>query len=175
MRVIAGQLGGRIFDSPHVTRTHPMSEKMCGALFAILGDIEDLTVLDAFAGSGALSFEACSRGALRATAIEIDRQSAKTIARNIEKLGLQKTVQLVQASNESWMRTNTEVRFDIVLCDPPYDNPQLETVGKLAKYVARGGILVLSYPSSEAIPELPDLGCIEQRSYGDARLIFYRG
>jgi 16S rRNA G966 N2-methylase RsmD len=53
MRVIAGSLGGRPFESPHGHRTHPMSEKVRGAIFGILGDIEGLTVLDIFAGSGA--------------------------------------------------------------------------------------------------------------------------
>ena len=53
MRVISGWLGGRIFESPHGHRTHPMSDKIRGAVFGVLGDIKGLTVLDAFAGSGA--------------------------------------------------------------------------------------------------------------------------
>jgi 16S rRNA (guanine966-N2)-methyltransferase len=63
MRVVAGSLKGRIFNEPSGHQTHPMSEKVRGALFNALGDIEGLSVLDAFAGSGALSFEAVSRGA----------------------------------------------------------------------------------------------------------------
>ena len=69
MRVIAGRLGGRLFDSPHTRRTHPMSDKARGALFNMLGDIEGMHVLDPFAGTGALSFEAISRGAASALAI----------------------------------------------------------------------------------------------------------
>nr|MBP9820948.1 RsmD family RNA methyltransferase [Candidatus Saccharibacteria bacterium] len=60
MRIIAGFLGGRLIESPHNNKTHPMSEKMRGALFNSLGDINGLTFLDAFAGTGACGFEAIS-------------------------------------------------------------------------------------------------------------------
>jgi 16S rRNA (guanine966-N2)-methyltransferase len=72
VRIIAGSLKGRTFSEPHGHRTHPMSEKVRGALFNALGDIEGLTFLDAFAGSGALSFEAASRGAKSVIAIDKD-------------------------------------------------------------------------------------------------------
>ena len=72
MRVIAGRLGGRNFDSPKTQRTHPMSDKVRGALFNALGDLGGLTVLDAFAGSGACSLEAASRGATEVLAIDIN-------------------------------------------------------------------------------------------------------
>ena len=70
MRIIAGDLKGREFKSPRGRTTRPMSEKTRGALFNTLGDIEGLSVLDGFAGSGALVFEAISRGAVSALAIE---------------------------------------------------------------------------------------------------------
>jgi 16S rRNA (guanine966-N2)-methyltransferase len=174
VRVIAGRLGGRVFDAPGTNSTHPMSEKICGALFNILGDIEGLTVLDAFSGTGALSFEACSRGASHATAIESDRVAGQTIARNIQKLGLEQEVRLVQCSNTQWMQTNPDLTFDLLLCDPPYDDLQPETIAQLTKHVVGGGILVLSWPGSNDPPILPQLKQIQQRSYGDAQLIFYR-
>jgi 16S rRNA (guanine966-N2)-methyltransferase len=174
VRVIAGRLGGRIFDAPKTNRTHPMSEKVCGALFGILGDVDGLTFLDAFAGSGAISFEACSRGARQVTAIESSRQAAQTIAENIETLGLQEDVQLVRASNDAWMSTNDGVKFDVVICGPPYDDLQIKTIDKLSKHVSKDGILVLSWPGAETVPEIAELEQVEWRSYGDAQLIFYR-
>lgn len=63
LRVISGSLGGRLINSPPGNKTHPMSEKMRGAIFNILGNIEGLDVLDAYSGSGAIALEAISRKA----------------------------------------------------------------------------------------------------------------
>ncbi|MFO0882462.1 MAG: RsmD family RNA methyltransferase [Candidatus Saccharimonadales bacterium] len=92
MRIIAGTLRGRNFDSPHSHKTHPMSEKMRGALFNVLGDITDLTIFDAYGGSGAVAFEAVSRGAKKALITEVDVTVAKVITGNIKKLGLDEKV-----------------------------------------------------------------------------------
>jgi 16S rRNA (guanine966-N2)-methyltransferase len=176
MRVIAGALGGRLFDSPHTNRTHPMSDKMRGALFNMLGDIHGLTVLDAFSGTGALSFEAVSRGASSAIAIEIDRQAQQTIARNIDALDVADTVTLVQASAGAWLHKRPHDLFDLVLCDPPYDHLKLNLnlLQRLARRIKQGGVLVLSWPGSEPPFDFPELVLVEQRNYGDAQLVFYR-
>lgn len=174
MRVIAGSLGGRQFDSPGSFKTHPMSDKMRGALFNILGDIEGLSILDCFAGSGALSFEAISRGAAHAVAIDNDRAAQKTIQANCKALGLVKSVKLIAASANAWLKTNPEAQFDIVLCDPPYTDLQPNLINRLAGTVKPGGLLVLSWPNGQEPPELSGLALLNRRSYGDGSLIFYR-
>lgn len=174
MRIIAGQLKGRTFDSPKGHRTHPMSDKMRGALFAMLGDIEDLTVLDAFAGSGALSFEAISRGAASALAIDADISAQRAIAENIAKLGLEQLVKMVRASANAWLGTNEGASFDLVLCDPPYDNLQESLIARLAHAVRTQGLLVLSWPGAEPLPQLEGLKLEAARRYGDSQLGFYR-
>ena len=174
MRVIAGRLGGRLFDSPHTHRTHPMSDKARGALFNVLGDIGGMTVLDAFAGTGALCFEAVSRGAASALAVESDKVAQRTIAENIELLQLGEQVSLVRAPAGPWMYRNAQLKFDLVLCDPPYNDPQFHTLDRLAKRVNPGGLLVLSWPTSEDLPVFAGLEQVEQRSYGDMQLAFYR-
>ncbi len=172
MRIIAGNLGGRQFDSPAGHRTHPMSDKMRGALFNTLGDIKGLTVLDAFAGSGAISFEAVSRGA-SALAIEVDSSAQRTIADNIQRLNLAHTVKLVRASAEAWLRTKDQT-FDIVICDPPYDKPQIHLLTKLAGRSKPGGVVVLSL-SAETDLVLPNnFQLLSAKDYGDGRLSFYR-
>jgi 16S rRNA (guanine966-N2)-methyltransferase len=173
VRVIAGRLGGRQFDSPHSFKTHPMSDKVRGALFNVLGDIEGLTVLDAFAGSGALIFEAVSRGAASAVAIDNDRAAQKVILENIRGLGLSKEVRLIKASANAWLQTSTE-KFDIVLCDPPYNELQVNLLQRLAERVNPHGIAVLSWPGNIELPALNGLEQLEHRSYGDATLAFYR-
>lgn len=174
MRVIAGRLGGRLFDSPHTHRTHPMSDKARGALFNVLGDISGMTVLDPFAGTGALSFEAISRGAATAVAIESDKVAQRTIAENIELLKLEDQVTLARAFAASWLYRHAQLKFDLVLCDPPYNNPQFSTLDKIAKRVKEGGLLVLSWPTGETLPQYAGMEQVEQRSYGDMQLVFYR-
>jgi len=173
MRVVAGRLGGRRFVSPRGHRTHPMSDKMRGALFNSLGDIDGLTVLDAFAGSGALGFEAASRGAADVIALDKDRQAQKAIESNISELGLQKKIKLVKASANAWLSTSDEL-FDIVLCDPPYEDPQPPLLSKLAERVKTGGIVALSLPP-DLDPRLDErFERILDKDYGDGQLVFYR-
>lgn len=162
------------FDSPGSFKTHPMSDKARGALFNVLGDIDDLTVLDAFAGSGALSFEAISRGAHSVVAIDSDRQAQKVIAENIKALGLSEHVKLINASANAWLQTNPNATFDLVICDPPYDNLQPNLLERLAQRVDEDGLFILSWPGDKDPPEIEGLRQIEFRSYGDASLIFYR-
>ena len=174
MRIIAGSHGGRTFDSPGTHRTHPMSDKMRGALFNILGELDGLRVLDAFGGSGALAFEAMSRGALSALVLENDTTAQKTIERNIRALGMGAEVHLVRAAAGAWLRTNEHETFDIILCDPPYDDLQPNTLAALAARLAPAGILVLSYPTALEPPVFDRLEQIKRQPYGDGQLIFYR-
>lgn len=174
MRIIAGTLGGRTFNSPHGHRTHPMSDKIRGALFNALGDLSGLTVLDAFSGSGALSFEAISRGAHSALAIESDRLAQRTIGENIKALGVQRTVKLIKASANAWLQTSEQQQFDVVLLDPPYDDVQEQLLQRLATTVKPDGILVVSWPGDQPAPSFEGFAVIKERAYGDAQLIFYR-
>jgi len=175
VRVIAGKLGGRLFASPGSERTHPMSDKIRGALFNTLGDIEDLTVLDAFTGSGALAFEALSRGASHVTALDIDAGAISTVVKSAAQLGLGSDLKAIRASAASWLQTaSSDIVFDIVLCDPPYDDPQLELVADLTLRVKSGGLVVISLPPGLK-PELPEsYELIVSKTYGDACLSFYR-
>ncbi len=173
MRIIGGALGGRNFASPRGRRTHPMGDKVRGALFNTLGDINGLTVLDAFAGSGALAFEAVSRGASRVVAIDSDRAAQQVIADNISALGLQDKVQLIRASVSGWLNTSDDT-FDLVFCDPPYDDLRPSVLEKVAVRLKQGGILVFSLPPQPDISVGSRFALEAKKSYGDAELYFYR-
>jgi len=150
-----------------------MGEKVRGALFNALGDIEGLTILDAFAGSGALSFEAASRGAQHATAIEPDKEAQRAISSNIEALGLSDSVKLIQAKAQSWLATS-EGTFDIIFCDPPYDGIPNDLIGKLAERAKPGGLVVLSLPPQVKPALDSNFEQLTSKNYGDAALYFYR-
>jgi len=173
MRIIAGRLGGRLFESPHGHRTHPMGDKIRGALFNTLGDIEGLTILDAFAGSGALSFEAISRGAASSVAIESDKGAQNSIAANIEKLDLEDHVQLVRAFVISYIRRIHD-EFDIIIADPPYDDVQYKALELLPTKVKPGGIIVYSLPPTARLVMPESFELVSKKEYGDATLHFYR-
>ena len=106
IRVISGRYGSRKLDAPDGATTHPMSERIRNALFNSLGaDIVGTTVLDAFAGSGAVGIEALSRGAAYATFIERDRIAHKIIAKNLETLGID-DAKLIHTTVASWDQTS---------------------------------------------------------------------
>lgn len=175
MRVISGTLGGRSFESPKGHRTHPMGDKIRGALFNVLGDISDLTVLDAFAGSGAISIEALSRGASQATMLETDKEAYETIQDNVRTLGLEEHAHVMHINARSWSYRNNTERFDLVICDPPYDRLQESVIEKLAKHTKPNGLLVLSLPPHADV-RIPasNFQEVAHKSYGDATLVFYR-
>ncbi len=174
MRVIAGTLGGRQFQSPGGHRTHPMSEKMRGAMFGVLGDIKGLTVLDPFAGSGALGFEAVSRGAKSALLLDKDKLAASCIEANIASLGLEDQVTGVQANALSWSKKNYGTTYDLILADPPYDRLPFAPIERLAYHLAPKGVYVLSWPAQYEVARLKGLEIVSQKQYGDAQLVFFR-
>jgi 16S rRNA (guanine966-N2)-methyltransferase len=174
MRIVAGNLKGRSFSQPKGHHTHPMAEKVRGAMFNALGDIESLTILDAFAGSGALCFEAISRGAKNALAIERDPAVQKVVKQSIAELDLNDQMHIVRASAGGWSDNNPDKKFDIVILAPPYDDLQHNLLNKLTKHVKVGGLLVLDYPGKEQAPDFEGLNQLVQKEYGDAQLVFYR-
>ena len=173
MRIIAGQYGSRIIRAPRGHRTHPMGERIRSSMFNSLGDLTGKTVYDAFGGSGALGIEAVSRGADSAVITELDRAAYAVIKANIEKLGAS-NIKVVKASAHAWSSTNVDKFFDIIFCDPPYNHLQLSTVFALQKHLKPNGLMVLSYPGNGEVPTELGVVVVDNRSYGDAVLAFYR-
>lgn len=175
MRVISGRLGGRVFESPRGHRTHPMSEKIRGAIFNMLGDIKGLTFLDTFSGTGALAIEAISRGARHVTAIEIDMEAFKTILENIKQLEIDDQVKLHRKDAKSWSRNNKDVQMDVVLIDPPYDAVPYTLLHKLATHARPGGLIVYSLPPDHDFKlDENSFETVVAKEYGDATLVVYR-
>lgn len=174
LRIIAGMLGGRMIQAPDGFMTHPMGERVRGALFNKLGDITGKTVLDAFAGSGALGIEAVSRGAGSALLIEKDKKAQRIIAENIEALGAQKQAQLVSANCRAWSDTSVDEKFDIIFCDPPYNDVKVSTLTLLTRHMKPNSLMVLSYPGRESAPTVNGVVVVDKSDYGDAALAIYR-
>ncbi len=174
MRIIAGSFGGRWFNIKGLgALTHPMGERIRGGLFNRLGDLSGKTVFDAFAGSGACSYEAASRGASLIIAAERDRRAQRIITENIKTLGLGSKIKLIKASCSAWSRTNPSTLFDIIICDPPYNDLQLSTVSLLVRHLKTNGLMVLSHPGRESSPTVNGVVVVDSSTYGDAALAIY--
>jgi 16S rRNA (guanine966-N2)-methyltransferase len=119
VRIIAGKWRGRPLEAPPGSATRPTADRVRETLFSMLtsrlGTFEDLRVADLFAGSGALGFEALSRGAAHATFVENDAKAAAIIRRNADKLGA--SMQILASSALALPRAEP---FDLVFADPPY-------------------------------------------------------
>lgn len=172
MRIIAGKYKGREIKSPHDERTHPMGERERLALFNILASLQQAplgTLLDAYAGSGALGIEALSRGADYVVFAEKVPAVARIIRDNLAKLEVADEQAQVICTDVNKM--SLDVQFDTILADPPYDAFNTTEIEKLTKYLKNGGMLVLSHP--EVAPELKGLTLEKTRQYARAHLSFY--
>jgi 16S rRNA (guanine966-N2)-methyltransferase len=121
MRIIAGEWRGRSIEAPAGIATRPTADRVRETLFSMLtsriGSFEDLRVADLFAGSGALGFEAISRGSAIATFVESDAGAAAAIRRNSEKLGAGERVRVIAGSALALPKSEP---FDLIFADPPY-------------------------------------------------------
>lgn len=168
VRITSGFYRGQTISTPG-GKTHPMGERERLALFNILSDeVVGATVLDAFAGSGALGIEALSRGALKVVFVEKNRDACKIIRENLEKIGLKQEVICQDVS----LIGEASGSFDLILADPPYDDFVLADVINLTKNLKNEGIMVLSHPGEA--PEIPELKLLKTYKYAAARLSFYR-
>ena len=176
MRIIAGsRKGARIF-APKGTDTRPTGDRVREAAFNLIGDVEDASVLDLFAGSGAMGLEALSRGAARATFVDSDRAACQTVNRNLDKLELQDATVLCQDALTA-LRGDVRMatRYDLVLVDPPYrrfSSLQNALIELLPEVLKPDGLLVVETAAAEE-PDLPPLAQRTSRRYGSARLTLF--
>jgi 16S rRNA (guanine966-N2)-methyltransferase len=177
MRIIAGsRKGARIF-APKGSETRPTGDRVREAAYNLIGPgrVEAASVLDLFAGSGAMGLEALSRGAAHTTFVESDREACRTINRNLDKLGLEGATVLCQDSLQA-LRADVRAgtRYDLVLVDPPYrrfSSLQNALIQHLPHILSSDGLLLVETAAGEE-PDLPLLKRTSRR-YGAARLTLF--
>jgi 16S rRNA (guanine(966)-N(2))-methyltransferase RsmD len=177
MRIISGKYKSRTIKMPKGVR--PTQDKVRKALFDILGDIEGLSFLELFAGSGAVGLEAISRGVKDLTLVEHNRDCLFAIRKNIISLQL-KTCNIYHLEAEKAIKNlhRDKKKFNIIFLDPPYYRGlSKKTLQILGAYdiLAPHGIIVVQHFKKDSLPEtLGDLGLFRQARYGDTVLSFYR-
>lgn len=175
MQIVSGKFSGRVLKTPKGLITHPMSGRVRGSLFNILGDeLKDASVLDAFSGTGSLGLEALSRGAKKATFVDRDRSAVEALKSNIQMLDVESSTSVFNCEIKQFLKQIEKEYYDIILIDPPYDNLQLSTVFEIFGLLKHKGIVVLSYPGRGEVPVTDEFVVVDNRSYGNAALAFYR-
>lgn len=181
MRVVAGIYRGRRLFAPRGMKTRPTADRVREALFSILFEVEGMTVLDLFAGTGAIGIEAISRGATRVTFVERDRAALLALRRNLGELGVSTALaEVMPIAVEHALPTLAAAgrRFDVIFADPPYEDAARALPGVVAAapplLVSRGTV-ILEHRSTDDPPDpSPGLQMTGLRRYGEAALAFYR-
>ena len=175
MRIVAGARKGHRIEAPKGVVTRPTGDRVREAVFSIVGPVEEARVLDLFAGSGALGLEALSRGASSCVFVERDRQAARVIQSNLEKLRLTGAV-VVARDVAAALREERDRgrRYDLVLADPPYEDwAGHETVlAEVLPSVLADAALVVVETSERVEPDLA-LDLVTTRRYGSARITVF--
>lgn len=183
LTVIAGEFGGRRLACPPGKAVRPVTARVKGAVFNILGEtVSGTRVLDLYAGSGSFGIEALSRGASSCVFVERDPAHAAFLRGNLETLGLDASV-MVRDNQAALRQLEADGRsFDLVLADPPFSRDAKvlppDVFAALAALAASPvwapkGTLVLEHRGGR--PPFPaTLVPDDQRDYGDATVSFFR-
>ena len=157
----------------------PTANRVREALFSILADrVAGARVLDAYAGTGALGFEALSRGAASVVFAEVDGLLARSIERNAASWGVASATSVMRTRVADWVeREEFGDPFDLVLADPPYDGEEADVLLRAAAahgLVTPGGWIVLERPArAPETPACPGLPSFRRARYGDSCLHFH--
>jgi 16S rRNA (guanine966-N2)-methyltransferase len=172
VRIVAGTHRGARIAAPKGVATRPTGDRVREAAFNLIGPVDGATVLDLFAGSGAMGLEALSRGAAAVTFVEADRAACRTIADNLAKLRL--TGARITCADAVWALRQESRTYDLVIVDPPYE-AWAELEPRLAEHLpgvlAPDGLLVVETGARDE-PSLP-LQVRTSRRYGSARLTLF--
>jgi len=176
MRIIAGEWRGRPLEAPPGRATRPTADRVRETLFSMLasriGAFDDLRVADLFAGSGALGFEALSRGAAHATFVESDPAAVGAIRRNADTLGAVNRIRIVSGSALFLDRSGP---FDLLFADPPYAPTAGSDIVRAvihSDWLAPGGWMSVETGGDDVEPNGLEVDVV--RDVGRARLTFLR-
>ncbi|QIK67001.1 16S rRNA (guanine(966)-N(2))-methyltransferase RsmD [Nocardioides sp. HDW12B] len=179
-RIIGGSAGGRTIRTPTGDATRPTTDRVREALFSVLqsrvGSLQGLTVLDLYAGSGAIGLEAASRGATRVILVEKDRRTAGLVRRNAADLGLEVTV--VAAPVARFLAGGPDAAsppVDVVFADPPYPLASSDVAADLtalAGWLAPTALVVVERSARDRTWAWPDgYDEVDRRRYGETVLL----
>ena len=177
MRITTGKYHNRKLHMPRGIR--PTQDKVRKAIFDILGDVEGLSFLELYAGSGAVGFEALSRGVSELTMVECNHDSVQAIKRNIALLKAPAcNLYYLDAEKAIKLLSRDKKSFDIIFLDPPYHEGMAKKIlHTLEGYdiLAPNGLIIAQHPKAEPLPESSlKFNLIKEAKYGDTWLSIFR-
>jgi 16S rRNA (guanine966-N2)-methyltransferase len=190
VRITGGAFRSRALRAPRGDATRPTSDRVREALFSILAGecvLDGARVLDLYAGTGALAFEAISRGAVHATLVEKNRSALTVIAENVKSLGLEDVVRVHATQVEKVVPLLGAEPFSLIFADPPYADIPSGVVGRaleplfLSGAFASDACFVLEHASRDDLSKITELltrlptspELVKQRIYGDTAIAIF--
>lgn len=182
MRIVAGKFRGKALLSPSDESIRPTSDRAREAMFNILASrigvhLDGVKVLDLFAGTGALSFEALSRGAAYALLVDEGAEARALIRENVEALGLEGATRLFRRDATRLGLSGPAGRFDLVFCDPPYGRdlaPRALAAAAEGGWLSGGALTVVEETAEAALAWPTGFTPLERRVYGDTAVALAR-
>ena len=169
IRICGGRFRSIRLKSPG-TLVRPTTDRVKEAIFStLMHDLKDSSILDLFAGSGALGCEALSRGAARATFVEQSRECIEVIKKNITALGVFDMATVIRSEARTFVISCRET-YDLIFMDPPYHKGlATDLAPHVYNLLNTGGILIIEHESGIEIPLTP----WKQRQYGDTSVSYF--
>lgn len=186
MRIVAGSLKGRAIVAPEGQGTRPTSDRARQAIFNVLEHaawaedvLDGARVIDLYAGSGALGYEAISRGAAFCLFVETDDGARGAIRENMDVYGLfgRTRVHRRSATDLGPRPGSAGEAFTLAFLDPPYGKGLGEqTLAKLLEgnWLAPDAVVIFERGSDEPEIETPGYERMDERDYGAARVLFLK-
>lgn len=177
MRIIGGELKGRLFIPGKNFKARPTTDFARENLFNILNntiDFEETKVLDLFSGTGSISFEFASRGCKSVTSVEIDHVHYAFIASVTKQLKLDHVIRLLRYDVLKFIPKCVE-KYDLIFADPPYQLARIKEIPDMVltfELLNSQGILILEHGKNDNFATHPNL--FQQRIYGSVHFSFFR-
>jgi 16S rRNA (guanine966-N2)-methyltransferase len=170
VRIVAGKWRGRKIEAPRDERVRPTGDRVREAWLSIVNShLPDARVLDLFAGSGALGFEALSRGAQHVDFVDIAAKSLTAVRFNVAALGAGDEVTIHRADALAFVRHLGAGAYDVAFADPPYDLGLATRLEEQWLAVPFATLLGIEHRSNEVLPGDGDV-----RRYGGTAITIYR-
>jgi 16S rRNA (guanine966-N2)-methyltransferase len=182
MRIVGGRLGGRVLRAPASRMIRPTSERLRESIFDILAHrypdlLEGARVVDLFAGSGALGFEALSRGANFALFVDDGAEARALLRGNVEAFGLGGVTRIWRADAAKLGKAPAGAPFTLAFLDPPYGKglvgPALAAL-VAGGWLAEGALCVVEEAAKAEVAAPAGYDIEDERTYGDTKVMFLR-